>query len=87
MNVRVAGDRNRVAPQVRYRTLVCRGDDLLRLDLAEVRWATKWLRQYGCRTGPGRVGMDAKIIGNVTPVLELALNRGESVIAESGELS
>jgi uncharacterized protein (TIGR00266 family) len=31
--------------------------------------------------------MDAKIIGNVMPVLELSLNRGESVVAESGELS
>jgi len=31
--------------------------------------------------------MDANIIGNVMPVLEISMNRGESVIAESGELS
>jgi uncharacterized protein (AIM24 family) len=31
--------------------------------------------------------MDAKIIGNVMPVLEVTLNRGETLIAESGELS
>ena len=31
--------------------------------------------------------MDAKIIGNVMPVLEVALNRGETLMAESGELS
>ena len=33
------------------------------------------------------VAMDAKIIGNVMPVLEVTLNRGETLIAESGELS
>jgi len=31
--------------------------------------------------------MDAKIIGNVMPVLEVMLNRSETLIAESGELS
>jgi hypothetical protein len=31
--------------------------------------------------------MDAKIIGNVMPVLEVTLNRGEPLIAESGDLS
>jgi uncharacterized protein (AIM24 family) len=31
--------------------------------------------------------MDAKIIGNVMPVLEVTLNRGETLIAESGDLS
>ena len=31
--------------------------------------------------------MDAKIIGNVMPVLEVALNRGEPLIAESGDPS
>ncbi|HZE17298.1 MAG TPA: AIM24 family protein [Mycobacterium sp.] len=31
--------------------------------------------------------MDAKIIGNVMPVREVTLNRGETLIAESGELS
>jgi uncharacterized protein (AIM24 family) len=31
--------------------------------------------------------MQAKIIGNVMPVLQVALNRGETLIAESGELS
>ena len=31
--------------------------------------------------------MDAKIIGNVMPVLEVTLNRGEPLIAEAGDLS
>jgi uncharacterized protein (AIM24 family) len=31
--------------------------------------------------------MDARIIGNVMPVLEVTLNRGETLIAESGDPS
>jgi hypothetical protein len=55
----------------------------------------KLKRVWFCATGRSHhreptpikgVAMDAKIIGNVMPVLEVTLNRGETLIAESGEL-
>jgi Mitochondrial biogenesis AIM24 len=45
-------------------------------------------RSCHCEPTPIKgVAMDAKIIGNVMPVLEVTLNRGEPLIAESGDLS
>src|SRR6266853_92799 len=36
---------------------------------------------------PGEIALQEKIVGTVMPVLELTLDPGESIFAESGELS